>query len=91
MKGKRLTFAAVRNALVAGRSEEALRDWHDLVDLARLLFAEPNPAPIKHWLWRAGLVDSAEVRLPMIEVSDALAARISNEMARRTGARDVAA
>jgi 4-hydroxy-tetrahydrodipicolinate synthase len=84
-------FAAVRNALVAGRREEALRDWHDLVDLARLLFAEPNPAPIKHWLWRAGLIDSPEVRLPMTQVSDALAARIANEVARRTGARDVAA
>jgi 4-hydroxy-tetrahydrodipicolinate synthase len=77
-------FAAVRNALIAGRREEALREWNDLVDLARLLFAEPNPAPIKHWLWRAGLIDSPELRLPMIPVSDALAARIANEMARRT-------
>jgi 4-hydroxy-tetrahydrodipicolinate synthase len=84
-------FASVRNALMAGRREEALRDWHDLVDLARLLFAEPNPAPIKHWLWRAGLIDSPELRLPMMQVSDALAARISNEMARRTGAREAAA
>ena len=84
-------FAAVRNALIAGRREEALRAWHDLVDLARLLFAEPNPAPIKHWLWRAGLIDSPEVRLPMMQVSDALAARIANEMARRSGVREAAA
>jgi 4-hydroxy-tetrahydrodipicolinate synthase len=84
-------FAGVRNALIAGRREEALHDWHDLVDLARLLFAEPNPAPIKHWLWRAGLIDSPEVRLPMMQVSDALAARIANEMALRTGTREVAA
>ena len=84
-------FAAVRDALVADQREEALRDWHDLVDLARLLFAEPNPAPIKHWLWRTGLIDSPEVRLPITQVSDALAARIANEMARRTGARDMAA
>ncbi len=84
-------YAAVRNTLIAGRREEALREWCDLVDLARLLFAEPNPAPIKHWLWRAGLIDSPEVRLPMMPVSDALAARIANEMARRIGARDVAA
>ena len=84
-------FAAVRDALIAGRREEALRAWHDLVDLARLLFAEPNPAPIKHWLWRAGLIDTPEVRLPMMQVTDALAARIDNEMARRTGVRNVAA
>jgi 4-hydroxy-tetrahydrodipicolinate synthase len=84
-------FAAVRNALLAGRREDALRDWHGLVDLARLLFAEPNPAPIKHWLWRAGLIDSPELRLPMTQVSDALAARIDAEMARRTTAGAVAA
>jgi len=84
-------FAAVRNALIAGRREEALDDWRDLVDLARLLFAEPNPAPIKHWLWRAGLIDSPEVRLPMMQVSDALATRIASEMARGTTGGAVAA
>jgi 4-hydroxy-tetrahydrodipicolinate synthase len=84
-------FAAVRSALLAGRREDSLRDWQDLVDLARLLFAEPNPAPIKHWLWRAGLIDSPELRLPMMQVSDALAARIDAEMARRTTAGAVAA
>jgi len=86
-------FAAVRDALLAGRREEALRAWRDLVDLARLLFAEPNPAPVKHWLWRAGLIDSPEVRLPMTEISDALAARIMHEMHRRgaAGAHEAAA
>jgi hypothetical protein len=47
------------------------------------LFAEPSPAPIKHWLWRSGLIDSAEVRLPMTEVSMELAARIDLEIERR--------
>ena len=84
-------FAAVRNALLAGKREDALREWHGLVDLARLLFAEPNPAPIKHWLWRAGLIDSPEVRLPMTQISEALAARIDVELARRTAAGAVAA
>jgi 4-hydroxy-tetrahydrodipicolinate synthase len=84
-------FAAVRNALLAGHRDEALAQWSALVDLPRLLFAEPSPAPIKHWLWRAGLIDSPEVRLPMTEVSDALAARLAVEMTRRTGGTDVAA
>ena len=82
-------FAAVRDAIVAGNHADALARWRGLVDLARLLFAEPNPAPVKHWLWRAGLIDSAEVRLPMTEVSEALAARIAAEMTRR--ASDMAA
>jgi 4-hydroxy-tetrahydrodipicolinate synthase len=76
-------FAEVRNRLLAGNLPEALAAWHALADLPRLLFAEPSPAPIKYWLWRAGLIDSPEVRLPMTEVSDALVARIDREMAGR--------
>ena len=80
-------FAAIRRLLLAGDHRAALAAWRGLVDLARLLFAEPSPAPIKHWLWRAGLIDSAEVRAPMMPVSEALAARIEGEMdARRMAA-----
>src|SRR5262249_29484616 len=80
-------FAAIRGMLLAGDHRAALSAWRSLVDVARLLFAEPSPAPIKHWLWRAGLIDSAEVRAPMMPVSEALAARIEREMdARRMAA-----
>jgi 4-hydroxy-tetrahydrodipicolinate synthase len=78
-------FVAVRHALVAGNAAEALRQWRRQVDLARLLFAEPNPAPIKHWLWRQGLIASPELRLPMTGISADLAARLDTEMARRAG------
>jgi 4-hydroxy-tetrahydrodipicolinate synthase len=74
-------FAMVRDLLLAGDQRGALARWRTLVDLARLLFSEPSPAPIKHWLWRGGLIDSAEVRLPMTEVSERLAARIDAEVA----------
>ncbi|HEY4171611.1 MAG TPA: 4-hydroxy-tetrahydrodipicolinate synthase [Rhodopila sp.] len=70
------SFAAVRDMLLRGDQQAALTAWQQLVDLPRLLFAEPSPAPIKHWLWRTGLIDSPEVRLPMTRVSDKLAARI---------------
>ena len=73
-------FAAIRKTLLAGDQPGALSDWHRLCELPRLLFAEPSPAPIKHWLWRAGLIDSAEVRLPMTPVSKGLAARIDQEI-----------
>jgi 4-hydroxy-tetrahydrodipicolinate synthase len=75
-------FATIRDLMNAGDQPAALRAWRDLADLPRLLFAEPSPAPIKHWLWRAGLIDSPEVRLPMTQVSDALAGRIDREMER---------
>ena len=75
-------FAAIRAKLLGGDQPGALADWRRLVDLPRLLFAEPSPAAIKYWLWRIGLIDSPELRLPMTGVSDALAARIDREIAR---------
>ncbi len=76
-------FVAVRRELLGGNQRAALMRWRKLVDVARLLFVEPSPAPIKHWLWRIGLIDSAQVRLPMTEVSEGLAARIDAEIAAR--------
>ncbi len=79
-------FAAVRTLLWEGNQEAAAAQWQDIVDLTRLLFVEPSPAPAKHWLARTGLIDSAEVRLPMVEVGTELAARLDAEIARRTPA-----
>jgi 4-hydroxy-tetrahydrodipicolinate synthase len=76
-------FAAVRRELLDGNQHAALMRWRKLVEVARLLFAEPSPAPIKHWLWRSGLIDSPQVRLPMTEVSEGLAGRIDAEIAAR--------
>jgi 4-hydroxy-tetrahydrodipicolinate synthase len=76
-------FAETLSLLAAGERDAAQARWHSIEGITRLLFAEPSPAPIKHWLWRTGLIDSAEVRLPMTEVSAELAARIDQEIARR--------
>jgi 4-hydroxy-tetrahydrodipicolinate synthase len=76
-------FADVARLVAAGERDAALARWRSVADLTRLLFAEPSPAPIKHWLWRAGLIESAEVRLPMTEVSRELAARLDLEFERR--------
>jgi 4-hydroxy-tetrahydrodipicolinate synthase len=76
-------FAQVAKLMAAGERHAALSQWLEVADLTRLLFAEPSPAPIKHWLWRMGWIDSAEVRLPMTEVSAELAARLDREIERR--------
>ncbi|HEV2673753.1 MAG TPA: 4-hydroxy-tetrahydrodipicolinate synthase [Aliidongia sp.] len=76
-------FAEIRNLLAGGDQPGALAAWSRLADLPRLLFAEPSPAPIKHWLWRTGQIDSPEVRLPMTPVSASLAGRIDREIERR--------
>jgi 4-hydroxy-tetrahydrodipicolinate synthase len=77
------TFAAVRSLMREGNVDAARARWETVSDLTRLLFAEPSPAPAKYWLSRTGLIDSAEVRLPMVEVSAELAARLDTEIARR--------
>jgi 4-hydroxy-tetrahydrodipicolinate synthase len=69
-------FVAVREAVLDGRLAEALVRWGLLLDVVRLLFAEPNPAPIKHVLWRRGLIASPELRLPMTGLSASLAERL---------------
>jgi 4-hydroxy-tetrahydrodipicolinate synthase len=73
----------VRTLLKQGNRDAALAAWRSISELTRLLFAEPSPAPAKYWLARKGLIDSAEVRLPMVEVSAELAARLDAEIERR--------
>jgi 4-hydroxy-tetrahydrodipicolinate synthase len=73
-------FAAVCDAVISGRLSEALALWGRLIDIVRLLFAEPNPAPIKHVLWRRGLIASPELRLPMTGVSARLADRLDRAL-----------
>jgi 4-hydroxy-tetrahydrodipicolinate synthase len=76
-------FVAVQTLLREGKCEAAAAAWDAVSELTQLLFAEPSPSPAKYWLARQGLIDSAEVRLPMIEVSAELAARLDAAMKRR--------
>ncbi len=78
-------FAQIQNLLTAGEPVAALARWRSVANLTRLLFSEPSPAPIKYWLWRTGLIESAELRLPMTEVSGELAARLDRAIQRRSG------
>jgi 4-hydroxy-tetrahydrodipicolinate synthase len=77
------TFAAVITELKRGNADAALARWQEVAELTRLLFAEPSPAPAKYWLSRTALIDSPEVRLPMVEVSSELAAALDREIERR--------
>jgi 4-hydroxy-tetrahydrodipicolinate synthase len=79
------TFAAIGKLFREGQVDAARERWEEVAELTRLLFAEPSPAPTKYWLSRTGLIDSSEVRLPMVEVSGELAARLDAEIARRGG------
>ncbi|MFZ2160412.1 MAG: 4-hydroxy-tetrahydrodipicolinate synthase [Bradyrhizobium sp.] len=85
------TFASVRTLLREGNRDAASARWQSVAELTRLLFAEPSPAPAKYWLSRTGLIERAEVRLPMVEVGAELAAQLDAEMERRREASPQAA
>ena len=76
-------FASVRTLLQQGDHAAALAVWQGISELTKLLFTEPSPSPAKYWLAQTGLIDSAEVRLPMVEVGAELAARLDREIERR--------
>jgi len=73
-------FAEVRRRLLAGDRAGAQAAWREVAELPRLLFAEPSPGPVKHWLWRQGLIDSPELRLPMTGIGPELAQRIDRAL-----------
>ena len=67
------TFLAVHERMAANDHHGARALWTTLEAIIPPLFKEPNPMPVKHCLWRAGLIRSPECRLPMTRVSPALA------------------
>ncbi|HTE37741.1 MAG TPA: 4-hydroxy-tetrahydrodipicolinate synthase [Reyranella sp.] len=60
--------------------------WAPLASFVPLLFAEANPMPIKHLLWRQGLIASPECRLPLTRISDGLARRLDGMLIDRLAA-----
>jgi 4-hydroxy-tetrahydrodipicolinate synthase len=73
-------FAKVRQHMLAGDQLRASAQWRQLAAIPRLLFSEPSPAPLKYWLWRAGLIDSPELRLPMMPITNDLAGQLDRRI-----------
>lgn len=71
-------FIDVYNAMKNNNHQLALEKWKTLYEFIPMLFEEPNPAPIKYCLNRLGLINSAEVRLPLTEITTDLKARLEN-------------
>lgn len=65
-------FVEVYQKIKENELQSAFEIWKTLYEFIPLLFKEPNPAPIKYCLKELGLLDSAEVRLPLTQISDPL-------------------
>ncbi len=68
-------FVAMVAALARGELAPARALWHRLGPLARALFDEPSPAPVKALL-AAGGECANELRAPLLPASDALLSRL---------------
>lgn len=65
-------FIEVYNLIKENNHQEALRKWKSLHKMIPFLFKEPNPAPLKYCLNKFGLIDSDEIRLPLVNVTEEL-------------------
>ena len=74
-------FLQVYERMTANDHHGARVLWAELEAMIPLLFREANPMPIKHCLWRQGLIKSAECRLPLTQVSEALARDLDRALA----------
>lgn len=58
-------------------ARQGLQKYAKLIDL---LFVEANPIPVKMALYQMGIIKSPELRLPLVTMSDELAAKMKKEM-----------
>lgn len=64
-------FLELLDATRRGDLDEARRMHYHLLPLVRVMFKEPNPAPAKAAMKLMGVIDSDELRLPLMSVSAA--------------------
>jgi len=65
-------FVSIMDSIDKNDQKTALATWKTIEKFIPLLFKEPNPAPIKYYLAKKGLIETAELRLPLTGISDNL-------------------
>ncbi|MCE5221330.1 MAG: 4-hydroxy-tetrahydrodipicolinate synthase [Clostridium sp.] len=62
-------FIEIYNLIKANNHQAALKKWQVLYNMIPFLFSEPNPTPLKYCLNKLGVIDSDEVRLPLVNIT----------------------
>lgn len=57
--------AALYETAADGNLQEARKLHFELFELNQSIFLDTNPIPLKYMMWRLGLIDSPELRLPL--------------------------
>ena len=76
--------AALYAAVQAGDLEQARRIHVELFELNQSIFIDTNPVPLKYMMFRLGLLDAPELRLPLASLEESNA-RILEPVLERAG------
>ena len=71
-------FIEVYNLVKENNHQAALKKWQALYQMIPFLFSEPNPTPLKYSLKKLGLIDSDEVRLPLVNITKELENKLND-------------
>lgn len=71
-------FVAFYRYFVAGQHEKSKELYEELLSLIRLLFQEPNPAPLKWLLEQQEVIESGTLRLPLLPITEGLRAKLAS-------------
>ncbi len=75
-------IAELCNAVEQGDISEARRLHFELFELNQAIFLDTNPIPLKYMMWRLGLLDSAELRLPLVQLMEESAQKLDQVLHR---------
>ncbi len=76
--------AALCNAVDSKDLEKARGLHFELFELNQAIFLDTNPIPLKHMMWRIGLLDTPEVRLPLAVLAEEQRSKL-DELLSRSG------
>ncbi len=75
-------FSSVMNYALEGKIKEANAFHYQCLKMIYLIFEEGNPAGIKELLKQRGILESNQVRLPLVAATDGLKQKINKELER---------
>jgi 4-hydroxy-tetrahydrodipicolinate synthase len=74
------TFIQIYNEVQKNDHKAAFESWKKIQGIIPMLFQEPNPTPLKYCLKKLGLIESSEVRLPLVEISEELERKLDKAL-----------
>jgi len=75
-------IAALCDTVASSDLQKARELHYELFELNQAIFLDTNPIPVKYMMWRMGLLENAEVRLPLVELTEDQANRLDGVMCR---------